>query len=349
MFGKKIYPEYLSPEELDDYLSQGWYRQGQSIFTTHFLFFHGGLYSAIWIRQNLKGFKFGKNNRRILRNCYSNFEVTFGALEMTEEKEVLYQKYRSNFPGMLTPSLKESLFEEYNTNVYNSWEVCIRNDQKLIAYSIFDLGKTSLASIVGVYDPEYQKFSPGYTTMLLEVQFGLENNLEWFYPGYIVPGNTRFDYKKRVGETEAYDIGTKTWIPTAEMLSRELPVDLIRNKLEELSSFLAQKEIPSIAFANLLLEANFYSLEDIEFLDAPHFLLLYPETEKREYAIVTYNISTGHYELGIYFMLETLDKAYWTSIPEEEQSYSTSMFSLVRRVERTSDMHLISFLATLFE
>lgn len=349
MFGEKIYPEYLSPEELDEYLNQGWYRQGQSIFTTHFLFFHGGLYSAIWIRQDLEGFKFRKSNRRVLRNCHHNFQVSYGPLKMTEEKEALYQVYRNSFPGILTPSLKESLFEEYNTNVYNSWEVCLRDGQKLIAYSIFDLGKSSLASIVGVYDPAYQKFSPGYSTMLLEVQYGLENGLKWFYPGYIVPGNTRFDYKIRIGATESYDLGTKTWIPTADFLSRELPVDLIHRKLAELADFLSQKGIPSFLFANLLLEANFYSLEDIEFLDAPHFLLLYPETEKREFAIVTYNLSTGHYELGIYFMLETLDKAYWTNLPEDEQPYSTAMFSLVRRIERTPDMPLISFLATLFE
>jgi arginine-tRNA-protein transferase len=39
MFADKHYPENLNLWELDQYLEKGWYRMGQVIFTTHFLFF----------------------------------------------------------------------------------------------------------------------------------------------------------------------------------------------------------------------------------------------------------------------------------------------------------------------
>ena len=50
MFAQIVYPSELSPEELDNYLSNGWFRMRQAIFTTNFLQFHDIFYSAIWLR-----------------------------------------------------------------------------------------------------------------------------------------------------------------------------------------------------------------------------------------------------------------------------------------------------------
>ena len=51
---------------LDEYLSKGWFRMGQTIFTCWFLFMEKGFYSAIWIRQDLEGFTFKKRSRKLL-------------------------------------------------------------------------------------------------------------------------------------------------------------------------------------------------------------------------------------------------------------------------------------------
>ena len=40
----------LNGEELDKYLERGWFRMGQTIFTTNFLKFNGLIYSVIWLR-----------------------------------------------------------------------------------------------------------------------------------------------------------------------------------------------------------------------------------------------------------------------------------------------------------
>ena len=60
-FAEKHYPELLLPEELDAYLARGWYRMGQSIFTTHFLCFGEQFYSAVWVRLQLNDHSFSKS------------------------------------------------------------------------------------------------------------------------------------------------------------------------------------------------------------------------------------------------------------------------------------------------
>ena len=63
-------------------------------------------------------------------------------------------------------------------------------------FSIFDKGSSALESIKGVWDPDYSSYSLGLYRMLLEEQYGQENNFKYYYPGYIAPGCPSFDYKR---------------------------------------------------------------------------------------------------------------------------------------------------------
>ncbi|MFK7932945.1 MAG: arginyl-tRNA--protein arginylyltransferase, partial [Saprospiraceae bacterium] len=73
MTTEREYPVFIVPEELDDYLSHGWYRMGQAIFTCHFLWFGEKLYSAIWLRLPLLTFQFSKGQRKLLRRNAQRF------------------------------------------------------------------------------------------------------------------------------------------------------------------------------------------------------------------------------------------------------------------------------------
>ena len=65
MFVELHYPEYLSAQELDVYLANGWFRMGQSIFTTNFLRFHDKFYSSIWLRIDLLNSEKSKTQQKI--------------------------------------------------------------------------------------------------------------------------------------------------------------------------------------------------------------------------------------------------------------------------------------------
>lgn len=59
------YPEQILPEELDHLLAQGWYRMGQSLFTTDYVLFDERIYPAIWLRNDLNQYREGKNYPKI--------------------------------------------------------------------------------------------------------------------------------------------------------------------------------------------------------------------------------------------------------------------------------------------
>ena len=56
MFAQAHNPEKLTLTELDTYLERGWFRMGQSIFTTNFIRFKSNVYSTIWLRVVLDDF-----------------------------------------------------------------------------------------------------------------------------------------------------------------------------------------------------------------------------------------------------------------------------------------------------
>jgi hypothetical protein len=120
MFAEKHYPEILLPAELDTYLAKGWYRMGQTIFTTHFLCFGEQFYSAIWVRLPLDGYVFRKSLRKLVNRNDKLFRTEFGSVTLSREKEKLYLRYKAFFPGVLASSLKDALLDGEENNIYDT-------------------------------------------------------------------------------------------------------------------------------------------------------------------------------------------------------------------------------------
>ena len=91
MFTQFHNPQSLHGELLDFYLSNGWFRSGQYIYTTKILNFDGKLYSPIRIRLPLEGYEFRKSLRKIW-NKNQQFSTVFRKAFISREKEELYQK-----------------------------------------------------------------------------------------------------------------------------------------------------------------------------------------------------------------------------------------------------------------
>lgn len=297
MFAKKHYPDIMMPQELDEFLSRGWYRMGQTIFTTHFLCFGQEFYSAVWVRLDLQGYHFRKGLRKLMRRNKAAFNYKIQRSVLTQEKEILYQKYRSSFPGMLAPSLRDSLLDGEDTNIYNTYEVLVFVDNRLVGLSFFDLGKDSLSSIMGIYDPDFKKFSLGVFTMLLEVEYGLEQGYRYFYPGYVVPGYERFDYKLRVGDVDYFDMASQDWLPFAQLQPRAIPYKQMQDYLQSLQVELNAVNIPNKIMMYPLFEANLFGFWLATCLDFPIFLWCHPTPPTRNYLIIVYDPRASAYRV----------------------------------------------------
>lgn len=288
-------PFVLSPESLDWYLSKGWYRMGGHIFTTHFLFFQDRPFSAVWIRQALKTHHFSKSQRKLMRKNAKLFDITCGPRVIDAEREELYQRYAANFNGRLSPTISDSL-EDYNshTGIFNTWETTIRDkvSGKLVGVSYFDLGDNSAASILGIYDPLLSTFSLGYYTMLLEMEFCRERGLEFFYPGYVVPGYQRFDYKLRLGSNDYFDLRSEQWIPyDHDDIALNGPVESQQRKLGQLAELLHPDGPPGTGlYIYPLFEAKLYDPNTDDYLSYPYFVPLGRDSDD-SLVLVTYDPS----------------------------------------------------------
>ncbi len=235
MFTELHSPIYIHPEELDAYLDKGWFRMGQMIFTCHILCFNNDVYSTIWTRLDLKTYSIKKRMRKIRNRNDRLFRVEIGEPDFGGDRQRLYDKHKRRFEGYIPSSLKESLFGVEEENIYDTKEIAVYDEDRLIAISYFDIGSNSMASIMGLFDPDYEQYSLGIYTMLKEIDYGIEHNLAYYYPGYVVPRYGKFDYKLRLGPMDFYDVPSKSW-RTYEALDIEtLPSETIYRELDLLS------------------------------------------------------------------------------------------------------------------
>lgn len=298
-YAEKNTPFSLSPESLDWHLERGWYRMGSTIFTTHFLFFNYQPYSALWIRVPLTDFSFSKSQRKLLRKNAKLFDIAIGPRTIDDEREELYQRYASDFDGRLSPTISDSLEDYDGQSVFNTYEVTVRDrvSQQLVACSYFDLGDSSAASILGIFDPKLRSFSLGYYTMLLEMEYCLTHGFSTYYPGYVVPGYRRFDYKLRLGPAQFFDLRTGDWQSYGNIEpSREAPVEIQQLQLRAFIDRLREKGFVTGLYVYPLFEAGLYDIWNDDYFPYPYLVPLTKIGAKRIY-VVAYDPRERHYYL----------------------------------------------------
>lgn len=299
MYTERHFLDTLPPHLLDLYLEKGWYRMGQTVFTCRFLIFASTLYSVLWVRLSIPEFTFSKSQRKLFRKLEKVYSWEFGTGSINAEKEAIYQRYRKHFKGRIAPSLAISLQDDGLHNIFDTWEVRIREKSsgRLVAYSFFDRGRTGLASILGVYEPSLAAHSLGYFTMLLEMQFGIDCGYSFYYPGYVAPGYPKFDYKLRLGPVSYYQEQHKTWVQGEPLSITPLPHQILYSKLKELQTLFSNASVRSKIFIYPPYEANILGYWVIDYLEYPLFLEIYFDTDFSHRLLVVYDHTMNKYRL----------------------------------------------------
>jgi len=209
----QLSPESISGHELDQLLALGWYRMHQDIFTCS----HIGVdapYRVHWLRYDLKEIRSHASHHRI-RNRNKHFQFVIEPLTaIRSDHSVLHRKYRSviDFDGAL--SIEDCLFGgEETANIFNTKCITVFDGDRVIAGGYFDAGDQAVASILHFYDPAYSKFSLGKYLILLTLDYMRAHHYEYYYPGYVVTGQRKMDYKLFLGKKEAqyFDPLTVSW------------------------------------------------------------------------------------------------------------------------------------------
>jgi arginine-tRNA-protein transferase len=203
-------PKTISPAYLDKLLSAGWFRSSSSISRLQYLCMNEAIGSVINIRAKLKNYQFSKSSRKLLKQNKQRFTHTIGKITaIDEEKEHLYQQQKERFEIFIMDNLSVFLYDyaHQEDSVFDTYEVCVYDGDKLVAVSFFDVGAQSVASILGLYNADYQKYSLGTYTLLLEIEFAKEHHFTCFYPGYVILSEKgyAFEYKLRLENLQFRD------------------------------------------------------------------------------------------------------------------------------------------------
>ena len=191
----------------------------------------------------------------------------------------------------------------------------------MIATGFFDLGKKSAAGISSFYDPAYKKYTLGKYLIYLKVAHCKKLGLQFFYPGYFVPGYSLFDYKLEIGKPvlQYLEFTSSKWRPVAQFSKASSPLQMMFDKLEQLKSILMTNGIECRILKYEFFDANLIpELEGIELFDFPVFLTC--DALSQEHPIV-FDVRDSHYHW-------IKCKSVWasTAINSAEDTYSSHVF-----------------------
>lgn len=206
---------------LDCYLESGWYRYGSGVFTTStYRSSETSTHPVWWLRYRVNAVQIDRKTKAILKKATGK-SVVVRPFSLSDELENLHERYYSsiNFP---TNETVADLMEDIYNCVFDSHIIEIRDGNTLVAAGIFDQGVNSIAGIKNIFDPGYSKWSPGKLLMLEKWRYCLTNRVEWYYPGYIIPGIGTFDYKLFLDKeaTEVLCPDTQQWQPFSFFIER---------------------------------------------------------------------------------------------------------------------------------
>jgi arginine-tRNA-protein transferase len=236
------FPRRLTRSRYDQYLASGWFRGSVMLYKMDLLCIDANVFSVVNIRLDLNKHTAKKRHRKIQRKVERQFNITCGPAKVTADKQRLYEQHKSRFKGFIHQTLDEYLYAGFHSTVFETMEICVYDDDRLIATSFFDLGDRSMASLLAIYDADYHAYSLGTYTMLKEIEFGKQTERKLYYPGYVLDLPSRFDYKLELGDMEYYTPG-KRWGKFANFSSTETFAHQLRGKMTHLKSGLEHEEI----------------------------------------------------------------------------------------------------------
>ncbi|MCX6318648.1 MAG: arginine-tRNA-protein transferase [Bacteroidetes bacterium] len=221
------YPVTMPGPLLDEYLSKGWYRMQQTIFTTDIIIKNDHIIPVFWLRLVLKKYQEAKKSRKIME-LNQGFSVKLKSGRITDEAEALYALYKAAVDFDVSESIRDYLVGESPESIYHTHCYEVRDGKKLVACGYFDEGASSLAGILNIYHPDYKQMSPGKFLMLLKINYALQQEKQYYYPGYISTGITKFDYKLFPGKesAEVFISRTGQWVPWLSVTKEQLEESL---------------------------------------------------------------------------------------------------------------------------
>ena len=205
--------EQVRAELMDRLWANGWRHFGSYFFRYEKLYTRNIKYNVMPLRINLKNFTYSKSQKRILKKN-QDLQVVIRDAFIDRVKEDLFFVHRNRFKENIPDSIYTFLSYDPANIPCCTKEICLYKDEKLLAASFLDVGKSSASSIYTIFDPTEVKRSLGIYVILLAIDYSLKANYQYYYPGYAYKEPSHYDYKKKFAALEYYQWDDK-WLVLA--------------------------------------------------------------------------------------------------------------------------------------
>lgn len=324
------FPKSVSPARLDKLLASGWFRDSTMLYRAKMIFIESDLFSIVNIRLKLAEHTFKKNHRKLLSKNAKRFRVEIGKLEwITAEKNKLYYEHKAKFKGFIHRNLQQYLMADSGINLFDTYEVCVYDQDRLVALSFFDFGKNSVASLLGLYSADYEQFSLGTYTMLLEIQFAIHSEKKYYYPGYVLDRASDFDYKLKLGDFYFYD-WKRTWKKIKLFKAEEMLVFEYKECLKKITQLLDYKQIKYSQQTYTMFGSGYLTKKPPLLKGVVHLLLFDISDEETYFFVLEYFDESKEYVLALATLHSKYESFLSMEISSEYLEEPNTVFDLWR-------------------
>lgn len=194
----------ITPEQYDFLLADAWRHFGSHFFRYNFGIYDDEIRRVIPLRIRLADLTLSKGQRRVLRRN-ADLEVSIAPYKVTAETHELFERHKQRFKTGVPNTIYDFLAHDAASSPTELSEITVRDNEKLVAVSFFDLAEQSVSAIYGCFDPAESTRSLGIFTMLRVMEYATERGFEFYYHGYAYEGSSFYDYKKSFSAIEAFD------------------------------------------------------------------------------------------------------------------------------------------------
>lgn len=199
-----FFDSHISPAGVDALLADGWRHFGEYFFRYSLGYHEYEPRRVIPLRIRLSEFSFSKNQRRIFKKN-EDLKTVVRPIEIDEEKHALFERHKQRFDHAVPNSIYDFLSRDPANVPCEGLEFCVYENERLLAVSFLDIGEAAVSSVYAMFEPAEKTRSLGIFTMLLEIDFAVKNDKNFYYQGYCYEGESFYDYKKRFRALERFD------------------------------------------------------------------------------------------------------------------------------------------------
>jgi arginine-tRNA-protein transferase len=229
--GREALAEELLVQKIDDDLFSNLIESGYRHFGR--FFFRpccAGCHACIPIRVPAADFRFPRSARKLF---HRNADLTVDIVrpKATPEAFALYLDHKTRFVDTPVPEAEPD-YERFAETFFHpfpfSYALRVRDGEKLVCMSHFDLTERVLSNVYCYYDQAYLSRSPGRFAIYRLVELAQSRGVPYVYLGFYLHGHPHMSYKRDIRPNELL-LTEGAWVPfTDERNQSVLPETFVR-------------------------------------------------------------------------------------------------------------------------